>query len=127
MEAMNTEDLFWLAINAYHEARGESDEGIKAVCHVVLNRCARRRKTIKEVVLQPYQFSWANDKKRPAISDYDSIVRCLRLAQDAYEDQELGKTLSNADHYYADYIQQPSWAQSMTRVCKIGKHIFYRS
>ena len=124
---MNTEDLFWLAINAYHEARGESDEGIKAVCHVVLNRCARRRKTIKDVVLQPYQFSWANKGTRPAISDYASFIRCMQFAEAAVEEQEMGKKLSNADHYYADYIEQPSWVQSMTRVCKIGKHIFYRS
>lgn len=124
---MIAEDLFWLAVNAYHEARGESDEGVKAVCCVVLNRCNRRRKSIKEVVLEPYQFSWANKGARPAITDYQSLVRCIDLAQEAYRDFAAGKNLSLADHYFADYIQPPTWAQSLTKVCKIGKHIFYRS
>lgn len=121
------EDLFWLAVNAYHEARGESDDGIKAVCCVVLNRCNRRRKSIKEVVLEPHQFSWTTWGSRLAITDYDSLVRCIEMAQEAYNDFAAGKNLSRADHYFADYIQPPSWAQSLTRVCKIGKHIFYRS
>ena len=124
---MNTEDLFWLAVNAYHEARGESDTGIKAVCHVVLNRCARRRKTIKDVVLEKYQFSWANDNQRPPINDYDALVNCMRLAELTVEEQDLGEDLSRADHYHADYIAKPSWARSMTKISKIGKHIFYRS
>lgn len=124
---MNTEDLFWLAVNAYHEARGESDTGIKAVCHVVLNRCARRRKTIKDVVLEKYQFSWTNGGDRPPIKDYESFAECMRLAEITVEEQDMGEYLSRADHYHADYIAQPPWARSMTKISKIGKHIFYRS
>ena len=40
--------LFWLTINLYHEARGEPFEGMKAVCHVVLNRAERRKMPVKE-------------------------------------------------------------------------------
>ena len=124
---MNAEDLFWLAVNAYHEARGECDEGIQGVCHVVLNRCKRRRMTIKQVVLQPWQFSWANNGKRPPISEYEAFHRCLSLAERTMEEREMGIDFGGADHYYADYIKMPSWAGDFERVAKVGKHIFYRS
>ena len=124
---MTTEDLFWLAMNAYHEARGESDEGVKAVCHVVLNRCKKRKRSVKEVVLQPYQFSWANDGARPAVREYDAFIRCMLLAERAAQEDAQGQTLSNADHYFADYITPPVWAKEMAKVAKIGKHTFYRA
>lgn len=123
---MTTEDLFWLSINAYHEARGESDEGIKAVCHVVLNRCKKRKRSVKEVVLQPYQFSWANDGARPAVKEYEALQRCMELAMETCKEQQTGKTLANADHYFADYIAPPEWVKDMAMITKIGKHTFYR-
>lgn len=42
-------------------------------------------------------------------------------------DQRLqGNTLHGADHYHADYVS-PDWAERMTTVATIGKHIFYRA
>ena len=124
---MNAEDLFWLAINAYHEARGEEDAGVKAVCHVVLNRCKKRKRSVKDVVLQPYQFSWANDGARPAVKEYEALQRCIELAMETCKEQLVGKTLSNADHYFAEYITPPVWAKEMTKITKIGKHTFFRA
>lgn len=124
---MTTEDLFWLSVNAYHEARGESYEGIKAVCMVAMNRCERRKKTIKQVVLQPYQFSWTIGDQLPSIKDYDSFLKCMQVAKDAFEDYEKGERMNGADHYHATYINQPSWAREMTFIAQIGHHIFYRS
>ena len=118
--------LFWLAINAYHEARGESDLGVKAVCHVVLNRARAQKKAVKDVVLQPMQFSWANGGARPAIKEYDSFQRCLTLASQAIGEDEAGQDMGGIDHYYADYIQAPPWAKNMKTVQKIGTHIFMR-
>lgn len=124
-EAMD--NITWLALNAYHEARGESDEGVKAVNHVVLNRCELRNMSVREVVLQPWQFSWANKGARPAITDYPALERCLRLAAETLAERLHGFTLHGADHYYAEYIAQPSWAGKMKRICKIGRHIFFKA
>lgn len=121
-------DLMWLALNAYHEAMGESFEGQVAVCHVVLNRAADRRKSVKETVLAPMQFSWANGGARPAIKDYAALESCFKAAdQAANKERPQGDNLQGADHYYADYIAKPSWAKGMKQVAKIGRHIFFRS
>ncbi len=73
------EKIFWLAVNAYHEARGEPFSGQKAVCHVVLNRASLRKQTVKEVILAPFQFSWHNGGIFPPIDDYPSQKVCGRL------------------------------------------------
>lgn len=120
------ESLFWLTMNAYHEARGETFDGIKAVCHVVLNRARSRKKTVKEIVLQPLQFSWANGGARPPVKDYDAFANCLSAAIAAGEEQDAGKNLFGEDHYHATSVN-PAWSGKMMKVATIGKHIFYKS
>jgi len=123
--------LFWLAVNAYHEARGETDEGIKAVCQVVMNRADAQGRRVEDIVLAPLQFSWANGGKRPALADYAALERCLRLAYEAGKERRDGERLGGADHYYAPAGmpggKAPSWAKDMVQVAKIGGHIFLRS
>lgn len=127
------ESLFWLAMNAYHEARGEAFDGIKAVCHVVLNRARLRKKTVKEIVLQPWQFSWANNGARPAVKDYDAFANCLSAAIAVCDEQEAGKNLFGSDHYHTVKrppgveAWPPSWASKMTKTTTIGSHVFYKA
>jgi len=123
-----TEDIFWAAINIYHEGRGEPTEGQEAIGHVCYNRAAKKRKSIKEIVLQPYQFSWHNNNKFPVISEYEALRQCFVIAEVVQLERNHGiDPTCGADHYFADYIDPPSWAQDMEKICKIGKHTFYRS
>ena len=57
-------DVFCLAKNIFHEAGIESDIGKYAVAQVTLNRVASRKypNSVCKVVLQRYQFSWANKR-----------------------------------------------------------------
>jgi len=120
-------DIMWLAICIYHEARGESAEGRIAVGHVILNRTKATGKPVKDVILRPYQFSWANGGARPPITDYEALAHCFEAVESCMSSRAMGETLSGADHYFADYIQKPKWAEGMTKIQKIGKHTFYRS
>jgi spore germination cell wall hydrolase CwlJ-like protein len=43
-----------------------------------------------------------------------------------YEERLEGKDLHGVDHYFADYIDKPKWAESMTLIAVIGKHQFYK-
>lgn len=130
MTNLGVSALFWLMVNAYHEARGETDEGVKAVCHVVMNRAEAQGKSVEAVVLAPYQFSWANGGIRPALKDYAAMERCLRLAYEAAKERRDGYRLDGADHYYAPAAmaggKAPSWAKGMKEVAKIGGHIFFK-
>ncbi len=121
------EKIFWLAVNAYHEARGEPFSGQKAVCHVVLNRASLRKQTVKEVILAPFQFSWHNGGIFPPIDDYPSFCRAFHAAEIAFKEHRRGDFFGGADHYFADYIAPPSWSKGMRQVTKIGHHIFFQS
>lgn len=122
-----TEQVFWAALCVYFEARGESLEGQKAVAHVLINRAQERGKTVKEIVFQPYQFSWANNGKRPPIEDYEAFARCCSAVMAAHYDRLRGQTLNGANHYHADWMDiYPSWSRAMDKVAHIGRHIFYK-
>ena len=109
-----------LALNNYHEARGEPFIGQVAVAEVVLERV--RKKTWRgdacDVIWQKKQFSWTIDYK----------YKPLKLNTDAVQVALKGSNYSNgADHYHTIHIMPPDWADDMEVVQVIGDHIFYRS
>jgi len=118
--------FLWLTLCVYHEARGEPHEGQKAVVHVILNRAEQRQKPVKDIILQPFQFSWANQGRRPQIKDYQALEQCAVAVRDALDERMMGKTLNGADHYRATYVN-PTWDDGMKKIAKIGNHVFYRS
>lgn len=120
------QQIFWLAINIYHEARGESLEGQIAVGHVVMNRALKKHKTCKEIILQPWQFSWHNGNAFPPITDYDALRASCNAAEDVIEERLDGKNLFMADHYFNPHVVLPDWAKNMTLIKRIGNHDFYR-
>jgi hypothetical protein len=120
---MNT--IFWCALTAYHEARGEGQEAQEAVCHVVLNRMAKSGKLAYEVVFKPFQFTWANDGNRPPIKEYHSFLLCLTSADRAIAARSSGSTLDGATHFH-DVSMVPTWAPKMYFVKQVGKLKFYR-
>ena len=117
--------FIWLTLCVYHEARGEPREDQMAVVHTILNRAEERGLSVKEVILQPFQFSWANQGKRPFIKDYQAFERCAVAVYDALEERYKGKTLKGANHYHAVSVD-PSWTEGMKRIAHIGRHIFYK-
>jgi spore germination cell wall hydrolase CwlJ-like protein len=122
-----------LATAIYYEARGEPVNGQKAVAQVVLNRVDDKRypNTVCGVVFQDetqrnrYQFSFACDGKPERPKPGDIWSHSLGLAHDFMSGHSYAPVAS-ATHYHADYVR-PRWSQSnaMTRIKKIGTHIFY--
>jgi len=108
---MISKQLIWIVICIYHEARNQPEEGQIAVGHV----------------LQPNQFSWANDAARPAIKEYGALEKSCEMAEKCLAERLEGKNLFGADHYFADSIKAPAWVAKMKLVKKIGNHTFYRS
>lgn len=126
-------DVYCLALNIYFEARGEPEDGRRAVAHVVLNRVADRRwpRTPCEVVSEGWpaagplcQFSWFCDGRpdipRPGASWKDA----KRLAELVYWGRSQDPT-GGAFWYHADYVN-PWWSKRLQAGPKIGHHIFYR-
>ena len=109
-------DVFCLAKNIFHEAGTEP-----------LNRVdsSKYPNTICKVVLQRYQFSWANRKSKhwthPKGPNWD---KSKIIAQQVVYENHRVNGLENVKYYHADYIK-PHWSRNMTQVSIIGRHIFY--
>jgi len=119
-------DLFCMAKNIYHEARGEPTLGKYAVAQVTVNRVRDSRfgNTVCGVVFQPYQFSWANHKgirwTRPSGPAWKES---MRIAQEVLEEGATIKGMENALYFHANYVR-PNW-RNVRKVTKIGAHVFY--
>ena len=108
----------------YHEARGESVAGQRAVAEVILNRVDHPAfpKSVCGVVNQPSQFSYKG--KVGKMRDRASFNRAQRVAAEALAGAPRNLT-GGATYFHTTYVK-PSWAKRFTRTTRIGAHIFYR-
>ena len=116
-----------LAMNIYHEARGEGIDGQLAVAHVTLNRVADERwpDNICDVVYQKNQFSWTHTIKNQQPRELKAWWIAKAIAHDVMNGKSDDNT-GGANFYHANYVD-PSWNKKseMIRTTKIGTHIFY--
>ena len=116
-----------LALNIYHEARGESHDGQVAVAAVTLNRMqsASYPDTVCGVVWQPRQFSGTRQSVRHIRRDPLARASVLAVAEQAYATpREL--PLKGATHFHANQVT-PDWSHQLHLVGEIGNHLFYES
>jgi spore germination cell wall hydrolase CwlJ-like protein len=129
-----------LAMNLYHEARGESLAGNLAVGFVTMNRVADPRypDTVCGVVHQAKyhgwdlvnpiknrcQFSWycdgLSDNPQDGKAMMESVLIAKHIMAGTVTDISEGAT-----HYHATYVN-PYWSADMTVVLEIGEHRFYK-
>ena len=128
-------DLTCLALNIYHEARGEPEKGKRAVAKVTLNRVRSKRfpNTICEAV---YEQRWDKRRRRYvgafAWTEFDALPppkskqwkKAWKAAETVYLNPESVQ-LKGALFYHATRIK-PRWAKQKKRIKRIGRHIFYR-
>ena len=111
-----------LALNVYHEARSEDQLAQMAVAHVTINRAAESHLSIKEVVYQPYQFSWTHLKKNPIPDDVDAYIECLESVTVAAKGFDF---TNGATHYHRQDVI-PEWTNRMQYLGTFGVHKFYK-
>lgn len=122
--------LACMAVAVFHEARGESLKGQRAVASVVLQRAmtpGRWGGTPCDVV-RPVQFSFMTSRFGfPSITEEDgwekSWGQAIGVAARTLADGPMPE-LKGADHYHARYVH-PSWQKKMLRTAVIGNHYFY--
>ncbi len=117
-----------LATAVYFEARGESPEGQLAVARVVMNRAASGKypPTWCSTVKQPWQFSFVRNGRFPAVDTASYAWRKAQAITRLAMSNAVPSLSSDVLWYHANYVA-PSWGRRLTRVEKIGAHIFYRS
>jgi spore germination cell wall hydrolase CwlJ-like protein len=128
-----------LALNIYHEARGEPLSGQYAVATVSMNRVNSDRYP-DDVCRVVYQKGWSRKHQRyisafswtsfthekDVIPKEDKAWRqAFNIAKNVYQDNKRSDKTRNALFYHADYVK-PKWAAQKTKITKIGRHIFYQ-
>ena len=123
--------LLCLTQAVYYEAGFEPLAGRRAVAQVVLNRMRHPAypKSVCSVVYQRNstpvcQFSFVCDGalyRAPQAAAWSEARDIAAAALGGYVETAVG----SATHYHADYVA-PRWAPMLSKVAKLGAHIFYR-
>ena len=122
----SSKELQALALNIYHEARGESEKGMRMIGEVTINRTASSLypDTICEVVYQKGQFSWVS-KKDKTPKEKGSWRKSLKIAKELL-DENVNSYPHLATHFVNLSAAKPSWTKRFNKVETIGGHTFYR-
>ena len=127
-----TEELECLALTIYFEARGEPEEGKRAVGYVVMNRTLHPSfpQDVCNVVRQGgakryrCQFTWWCDGLSDRPREANAWERSKAVARQVFWDAAADPT-GGALWYHADTVSPP-WQDKLRPGPKIGRHIFYR-
>lgn len=130
-----------MALNVYHEARGESLAGKSAVAHVVMNRVSSEDypSSICDVVYSANtdatgfplrnqcQFSWYCDGRPDEVSleELDSWRESVEVALLVMMGLTIDPT-SGATHYYNPKKASPEWISSFEQTAILGNHRFLK-
>lgn len=130
-------DIDCLAMNLYHEGRGEKNrKGLIAIGFVTLQRVKNphwpnsvckvvyeqrlSKKTNKWVPM----FSWTLDGKSDIPRNFEIYNHCLIIARVILAGKFKDPT-HNSTHYHSNKVN-PYWSASLNKVASIGNHIFYK-
>ena len=113
---------FCMALNIYHEARGESLRGQMAVALVTLRRAQYNGDFICREVFRNSQFSWTIKQEALPLTDVVAWQQAMTIAERVWFTRDF---TGKATHYHATYVT-PSWAANMVYTGQWGNHYFYR-
>jgi len=123
-----------LAVNIYHEARGEMVPGQYAVALVTMNRADGKPSQVCTEVFRYKQFSWANETVirtpngwRLSAQMQPRDAYAWWMAQRIADHTLAGKMpdfTQGARFYHARQVK-PYWVVAMSKPKKVGNHLFY--
>lgn len=132
--AISQAALLCLALNVYHEARGEPVTGQRAVASVTINRARANESSVCEEVFKPHQFSWTGPYRRigknkridfavKKVKDQTAWTKAKDIAKKTLASKSIKLT---ATHFHAVNVR-PKWRTSkkLRLVAVIGGHKFY--
>lgn len=127
----NQNDLDCLSQAVYYEARGEGQDGMRAVAQVIVNRVRNPNypHSICAVVYQgasnggACQFSFACDDSIGAPVERSAWRRARAVAKAALDGYVMSG-VGTATSFHTVSVH-PGWSATMQRVATIGSHVFY--
>lgn len=121
---LSDKELKCLALNAYHEARGEGILGIIAVMDVTMNRVESSRypNSVCAVVYQRAQFSWTLD---PVSVKNVGMLDAIQSIAYVVGKRKVYRGVTNGSLWYHANSVRPKWAKSFKVSRVIKNHTFY--
>jgi N-acetylmuramoyl-L-alanine amidase len=126
--------MMCLALNVYHESRGEPIMGQYGVAMVTMNRAHKDESRVCEEVFKPYQFSWANNAVHKVKGGWEVPGRLKPRDEYAWwVANRIAVTMlsgrmpdltKGATYYHAKSVK-PSWRRAFAWTKTIGAHLFY--
>lgn len=130
-------DAHWMALTMWGEARGQGEEAMRAVGHVIDNRRRSQRHGdfATDTVSEAWQFSCWNrgDPNRLAIERIASLPEGSREEQMWQAARRIAGEISSgrsadptggALFYHAATVA-PRWSAGLAPVTRIGGHLFF--
>lgn len=126
--AEDCDEIEVLALNMYHEARGEGPDGMQMVGEVTLNRVEHPAypDNICEVVYQRRQFSWVHTRRDHTPYETELWEEALEIAEGLLND-DIERFDNGATHFLNPRLvrSMPRWTRVFEPVGQIGNHRFY--
>lgn len=119
-----------LAVNAYHEARSESDLANVAIFSVVMNRVNDDRypNDVCKVVFKKHAFSWTGNGLSDKIHNTKQYKRLYKLAEKFILNRNTMMSLSQGVDHYHTVNSKPYWSESdkLKYIMTVDNHKFYK-
>ncbi len=139
LDHIDVVDAHWMALTMWGEGRGEGEEAMRAIGHVIRNRWQARRHGahVTDTVSAAWQFSAWNqgDPNRARMLDIDTLRRgsrdhqlwlaAKRLATDILAGRSADPT-GGALFYHTTGVQ-PAWSRGLVPDAQVGSHLFFRT
>lgn len=128
---MSDKDI--LAQTAYHEARGEDNDGVKAVANVIMNRAKANKSywggnSVSGVCKKKGQFECWNDGQNTEIKERSRYNEIKQITDRIYDGHDRHDPTGGADHYNNPSKEgYPDWTKRCKRTKTIGNHQFYET
>jgi spore germination cell wall hydrolase CwlJ-like protein len=130
-ELQRINDIFYLALVTWREARGEGTECMTAVAFSIMNRVKSPKwwgRDITTVVTKKWQYSSMTDPRDRQLTTWPGMdpwwEKALTIAADVY-DENVINPVPGADSYFDISIPNPNWAPDDKFVKQIGRIKFY--
>lgn len=117
-----------LALNAWHEARGESFEGQVAVGQVAVRRAGFQAKNVCREIYRDGQFSWTEhwDGTMPQGATWQWALAAAEQTLQWANNPEKHIDYSNGAYFFHAVYVNPRWSRSMELATILGAHRFYK-
>ncbi len=124
------EDIYWMALNIYYEARSDSTTSQRSVAHVTINRVTDSRfpNDIKGVVTDRDQFSWFWDGKSDKPKELEAWAEAQILAEEVIDQVAAGLYYDDLTWYSTHYHRwdiKPDWSYAFMQTVDVGSHLYY--